>query len=383
MPLYKRPGSPYLQIRFEIAGIEIRRSAGTTDRKAAQELEKKLYDDLWRQIKLGEKRHTWDDAVEKCKLEDQGQRSWDRKWRSIQILNEYLAGELLSAISYDSLLKLRQLLLLRDSKGHNWKTVRQWKPRTVNRVLAVLSAILNRCSSAEWKLLDQAPEVPMCEVEEVEPVWATREQIHALLGELPDHSRDMTIFACATGLRRSNVTHLEWSRVDLELQIAWVPASTAKGAQTIPVPLNEDAIEVLRAWEGRHTRYVFCFRKRAPIKQVTTKTWHEACRAAGLPAGFTFHKLRHTWASWHIQAGTPLKVLQELGAWTTIDMPMRYAHLGKSHLAQYANQTLLRAETGTVEEESPEARASDCSGGKGGTRTLDPGIMRPEVKRRA
>ena len=40
------------------------------------------------------------------------------------------------------------------------------------------------------------------------------------------------------------------------------------------------------------------------------------------------HDLRHTWASWHVQGGTPLFVLQEMGGWASAEMVRRYAHLG-------------------------------------------------------
>jgi len=45
--------------------------------------------------------------------------------------------------------------------------------------------------------------------------------------------------------------------------------------------------------------------------------------------------LRHTWASWHVQAGTPLNVLQELGGWSDYSMVPRYAHLSPEHLAKF------------------------------------------------
>jgi hypothetical protein len=31
-----------------------------------------------------------------------------------------------------------------------------------------------------------------------------------------------------------------------------------------------------------------------------------------------------------------LKVLQEMGGWASLEMPMRYAHLDPGHLAQFA-----------------------------------------------
>ena len=43
-------------------------------------------------------------------------------------------------------------------------------------------------------------------------------------------------------------------------------------------------------------------------------------------------------ASWHVQAGTPLHVLQELGGWESAEMVRRYAHLSSEHLAGYVEK---------------------------------------------
>ena len=234
---------------------------------------------------------------------------------------------------------------------------RQVAASSVNRELAVLRFVLNRCVT-DWDMLDSAPKVPLFRVERTEPRWATRAQIHALLGKLPPHSRDMTILACATGLRRSNITGLEWSRVDVARATAFVPASQAKGRRAIVVPLNADALAVLERWRGKHERYVFVFRKRAPITQVATRKWRVACNAVGLE-GFRFHDLRHTWASWQVQAETPLSHLQELGGWASFTMVQRYAHLSPGHLKQYADRTLIgesqTTETGTLENDVLQA----------------------------
>jgi hypothetical protein len=41
-------------------------------------------------------------------------------------------------------------------------------------------------------------------------------------------------------------------------------------------------------------------------------------------------------ASWHVQNGTPLAILMQLGGWASYAMVLRYAHLAPSHLAAYA-----------------------------------------------
>jgi integrase len=128
--------------------------------------------------------------------------------------------------------------------------------------------------------------------------------------------------------------------VDFKKKTVYIPGSQAKAGKGIAVPLNADAIEVLKRWVGKDERWVFVFRGK-PVYQVTTATWRRACVAAGIP-GFRFHDLRHTWASWQVQGGTPLIALQEMGGWSSYEMVKRYAHLSPGHLRQYADNSLLK-----------------------------------------
>ena len=205
---------------------------------------------------------------------------------------------------------------------------------TVNRYLASISAVLGY--AVEKGTLDSQPRVPKRQEPEIEPRWATMRQAGKLLGALPGHLSTMAAFSLATGLRWANVAGLRWERVDFKRKVAIVPASEAKGKRTITVNLNDAAIDILATQRGKHRRVVFPYSGRA-IRTYGKPAWQAACRKAGLPAKFTWHDLRHTWASWHVQNGTEIAVLKELGAWRSLGMVMKYAHLARSHVAAYAN----------------------------------------------
>lgn len=78
--------------------------------------------------------------------------------------------------------------------------------------------------------------------------------------------------------------------------------------------------------------------KGQPIKQFNTKAWKKALKRAGIE-NFRWHDLRHTWASWHVQNGTSLQELQQLGGWASFVMVLRYAHLSSEHLKAVAERT--------------------------------------------
>lgn len=206
---------------------------------------------------------------------------------------------------------------------------------TVNRVLEVVRAILRKCMN-DWEWLDRAPRVRMLK----EPIrrirFLTRDEAQQLLAALPKHLADMAAFSLATGLRRGNVTGLQWSQVDLVKRLAWIHPDQAKARKAIAVPLNAEAVVIIRQRLGEHPTHVFSFRGN-PITQVSTKAWYAALEKAGID-DFRWHDLRHTWASWHVQQGTPLHALQELGGWESSEMVRRYAHFSAEHLAPYADR---------------------------------------------
>jgi integrase len=166
--------------------------------------------------------------------------------------------------------------------------------------------------------------------------WLTTGQAERLLEHLPEHLKAVARFSLATGLRKRNVVELEWSQVDLQRRIAWVHPDQAKARKAIAVPLNAEAIVVLRDQAGKHVCRVFTY-SGLPVRQVNTKAWRKALERAGIE-DFRWHDLRHTWASWHVQAGTPLHVLQELGGWESVEMVRKYARLAADHLTEYADR---------------------------------------------
>ena len=140
----------------------------------------------------------------------------------------------------------------------------------------------------------------------------------------------------ATGLRASNVTGLQWQDVDMNKCHAWIHPDQAKTKKAISVPLNSNAMSVLKSCIGKHPHSVFTY-KDNPIEQCNTKAWRNALKRAGI-ANFRWHDLRHTWASWHVQNGTSLQELQLLGGWSSFEMVLRYAHLSSDHLRNAADR---------------------------------------------
>lgn len=324
MSLYKR--GDIWWVRFCTAdGQRVRKSTKTADRQLAQEYHDRLKADLWRHSKLGDKpRQKWERAVERWLNEKQGEKvTLHEDIGHLRRVHPHLYGRHLDEIDRDVLDNLTQS---RVSDGVS--------NATVNRMLEVVRAILRR-AEREWEWLERAPHVRMLSEPKRRIRWLKKEEADQLLRELPDHLEEMARFTLATGLRESNVIKLEWSQVNLEHRCAWIHADQAKARKAIPVPLNAEAVLVLRRQIGKHQTRVFTYKAR-PVTRANNHAWRKALVRAGI-TNFRWHDLRHTWASWHVQQGTPLHVLQELGGWSDYEMVRRYAHLSVEHLAEYAD----------------------------------------------
>ena len=306
-------------------GERIRRTTGTAQETLALEFHDRLKVELWRVHRLGERpKHSWNEAVVRWLKEQSHKATIETDKIHLRWLDMFLGDKALDAINRDLVDKIK------DAKAAEGVS-----NATVNRVLEVLRAILRKCVN-EWEWLDRAPYIRMLKEPTRRIRYLTHQEAQRLIAALPTHLADMAAFSLATGLRRANVTGLQWSQVDLVRKLAWIHPDQAKARKAISVPLNADAVMLIQKQIGKHQHYVFSYRG-TPIIQVSTKAWYKGLEAAGIE-DFRWHDLPHTWACWHVQNGTPIFALQELGGWESPEMVRRYAHLSADHLAPYADK---------------------------------------------
>lgn len=302
MSLYKRGGVWWIDLVHR--GARIRRSTATSEKEHAQRQHDELKARLWRQKLVS--RHTWEDACRAWLLEAPRDAADKYRLRSLEYhdrpLSEVTSASLKAAIAEKS-------------------------PSTFNRYVAMILAILNLARANAW--IEGVPAIERRTPPAGRLRWLTSEEWCRLCKALPLHLKGPAAFALATGLRQSNVTRLTWGQVDLRRRVAWVDAQDMKGRRAHGMPLSAEAVAILECMQGESEKWVFPWRGK-PLAKIRGAWWRALKRAA--LEDFTFHGLRHTWASWHVMNGTPLETLRQLGGWKTLAMVQRYAHLAPEHL---------------------------------------------------
>lgn len=342
MPLYKQANSAIWWANVSVPGRpRLRRSTGETDAVKAQKRHDEFKVELWNEAPALDGK-TWGRAVV--------------AWVSAEARSD---SELLS--------------LAKFGRGYPDRLLRDITPESIDQALdfcrtagtytryrTMIAAVLN-LAGLKLKLVARRDK------KKKPRDWLTREQWAKLLAELPPHMQPMAQFAISTGLRQANVLGLVWRRVDLGRKVVWIEAEDMKADQALSIPLSDEALRVLTARQGQHPEYVFTYRNK-PIAEIKT-AFQAACLRAGVGhikdgkyQGFTWHGLRHTWATWHMQNGTPLEVLQKLGAWADLRMVLNYAHHAPGHLASYANANYTPKENHVNQRPTdPDNRGSDTA----------------------
>ncbi len=323
MPLYKDEKSPFWFVDIFSNGKRIRRSTGTTDKKDAQRIHDELKASLWKQKATG---YTWHNAVIDWLKASERDQSDRYRLRAFTLPNYPLSD-------------LTPDLIMLHIKGADG---------TINRMINLVKAIFNLAKKnghIETVIHLEKKKSPEGRIR-----WLTKEEWERLHEQLPPHLKAMATFAISTGLRQANVLGLEWNQVDMKRNVAWIHPDQAKQKKPIGIPLSKTAMDVLRGEEGKHETFVFTY-EGVPVGSVKT-AWGKALKRAGLGTwekkgkvkvfkpNFKWHDLRHTWATWHVQSGTPLEVLQKLGGWSDFKMVLRYAHFAPEYLAGYADNSV-------------------------------------------
>lgn len=88
------------------------------------------------------------------------------------------------------------------------------------------------------------------------------------------------------------------------------------------MPLNEEALSVLRRWREQSATGMRVF----DVVTGFRAAWEKILKRAGV-SNFRWHDLRHHFASSLVQHGVPLNTVRDLLGHSTVGMSLRYAHL--------------------------------------------------------
>ncbi|HEX7408741.1 MAG TPA: site-specific integrase, partial [Candidatus Binatia bacterium] len=201
--------------------------------------------------------------------------------------------------------------------------------------------------------------------------YLTEEEESRLHAELKPDEWDLVEFAIQTGLRQGEHFGLKWPWIEIQADVLRVP--TSKGGAPRTVPLTVTAIAILRN-QPRMLRCQWVWPTRSRKGGATPGRNHRNarnfCRRVFVPAlkraeieDFTWHDLRHTFASRLAMESVDIRTIKELMGHKRIEMTMRYAHLAPSHLHDAVKHLDGYA------ERSAKRRKRANDGGRSGTRS--------------
>jgi integrase len=151
--------------------------------------------------------------------------------------------------------------------------------------------------------------------------------------EFVDHLRPMILLSINTGLRRGEVFSLKWENVNFERATITIEGMFAKSGKTRHIPLNSEALQVLKSWNSQSSDsdLVFAGKNGKPFDNAK-KSWTNLLKKAKI-TNFRWHDMRHHFASRLVMVGVDLNTVRELLGHSDMSMTLRYAHLAPEHKA--------------------------------------------------
>ncbi|MBZ5515124.1 MAG: site-specific integrase [Acidobacteriia bacterium] len=226
----------------------------------------------------------------------------------------------------------RELNRLRH-RGHRFKE-HGLAQSTLNRFRAAASAIF-KLAMQDNKVLANPARLVSTKKENNERVrYLTEDEesrVRSKIRELSPEREPEFDIALHTGIRKGEQYSLRWDDVDLINGILTVVKG--KGNKKRHVPLNSDAMAALAKLKGRGDNSgLVCPGGMGKDGYWATYDWFDEAVAAGGVNDFTWHDLRHTFASRLRMKGVELPTIKDLLGHTTINMVLRYAHLAPGYL---------------------------------------------------
>lgn len=216
--------------------------------------------------------------------------------------------------------------------------------RRANTYLVYLHAALNRALKAEktgrnpkhWMSVKTFKEVDKARTN-----YLSESQAQFLANTSPPDLRDLIQLALVTGARYSELCAFNVG--DFDASNGSLLVRTSKSGEKRHIILSEEGCRLCELLSvGRPLNQPLLRRANGERWQrdLHYRPFKQACVRAGLGSAFTFHELRHTWASLAVMNGAELIVIaKNLGHRDTRMVERVYGHLAEHYVARRIRKT--------------------------------------------
>jgi integrase len=199
---------------------------------------------------------------------------------------------------------------------------------TANRELSILRTSFHNARKRTPPKVLVVPYFPIVAETNIRKGFLTDEQYDKLRDELPAEIKGLFVTGYITGLRRGEITAIQWPQVDFEAGLITLDKGETKNDEPRSVPiLDGDMGDLLVAARKEHDEkwpqspWVF---NRGGERIIDFRwAWDEACKRAGVP-DLNFHDLRRTAVRNMRRAGIPQVIRMKISGHKTDSMERRY-----------------------------------------------------------
>lgn len=323
-------------VRIRKRGVEVARSF---ERKAdAQAYHDKITREIIDQGDLGKKqRRTLEDALERFLIDEvPNQRSSAGVKSNIRALLPCIAG-----LNLDQIDEAAKRVKLLKRQPRNAERIASGKPltaATTNRRLAVLRRVANLAFN-EWHWLDRPIAVRLLPEHNKRHEYLSAEEVDTLAAACAEPVNHMVIIGAYTGMRRGEI--LQLTKANMRGDNLFL--GLTKNGKPKTLPISPKVKPHLAQWIAAD--------KADP--RTMYKEYKRGAKSIGRGA-ITFHDLRHTTASFLLNAGYDLATVAEVLN-CTVQNAQRYAHLSMEN-KRNAMFDISKLESSGVKLTKPERK---------------------------
>jgi hypothetical protein len=203
---------------------------------------------------------------------------------------------------------------------------------TINRVVSAVSTVLNHC--AFDGLIPTPVKFRRRKESEGRILYFTKDEVDRLAFVSTDvfirqDLSDIITFAAYTGMRQGEILKLRRKDIDFAMNRILVGGEAAvktKSGNVRAIPIHQKIENILeqRYSQSSHDSSLL-FGHEWNNKDQLLRAFQKANRLVKNDDNYCFHVLRHSFATWHAEAGTPIRTLMTLCGHKRIETTLRYA----------------------------------------------------------